>query len=196
MKISGWWGQFIIACLLLIFLTACATAAPQTPTSEPTATIVLPTSTQIPPSPTPIPPTPTPVPPTKTPAPTSCEEVEGDCLELSFDGESCTYQGPAEIKTGPVTLIFFNESEGGATANMVRHNDGKTIQDMKDTFVEEPSTGHAPAWTVDIKGVWMGIPAGESHLWEGVLEPGIHTLVCAKLTPFGVWFGDGFTVEE
>jgi len=79
---------------------------------------------------------------------------------------------------------------------MVRHTGGKTIQDMKDTFVEEPMSGHRPSWAIEIKGLWSGIPSGESHFWEGVLEPGIHTLVCARLTPLGVWFGGGFTVEE
>jgi hypothetical protein len=93
-------------------------------------------------------------------------------LQLSFDGESCTYQGPAELNSGPVTLIFLNESEAGASANMVRHTRGKTIQDMKDTFVAEPKTGHRPGWATEIKGLWDGIPVGESNFWEGILEPG------------------------
>lgn len=175
--------------LTLALITGCATATPETPTPKPS-------DTQVPPTSTLMPPTATHVPPTDTPKPTSCQEVAGSCLELTFDGESCTYQGPTEIKTGHVTLIFLNESEGGASANMVRHTGDETIQDMKDTFVEEPSTGHAPAWTIDIQGVWRAAPAGESHYWEGILEPGIHTLVCARFTPSGVWFGGGLTVEN
>jgi len=158
--------------------------------------MVLPTSTALPATDTPIPATDTPIPPTKTPAPKSCEEVEGVCIELSFDGESCTYEGPTEIKSGHVTLIFLNESEGGAAANMVRHTGDQTIQDMKDTFVDEPVTGHSPSWAIDIQGVWRGIPSGDRYVWEGDLQPGIHTLVCARMTPPGVWFGGGLTVEE
>jgi hypothetical protein len=189
-------GQFLIGGLLLILLTSCATRAPETPAIAPTDTIVLPTSTPLPATDTPIPATGTPVPPSKTPAPASCDEIDGTCLELTFNGESCIYEGPTEIKGGHVTLIFLNESEGGAAANMVRHTGDQTIQDMKDTFVDEPITGHSPSWAVDIQGVWRGIPAGERYVWEGDLQLGIHTLICARMTPPGVWFGGGFTVEE
>ena len=121
---------------------------------------------------------------------------EKPTLELTFYGDSCSYHGPTLFKAGPVTLRFFNESEVSAAANLVRHTGDETIQDMKDTFVEEPSTAHHPAWTTEIKGVWKVIEAGESHTWEGILEPGIHTMVCARITPLGVWFGTGLTVEE
>ena len=121
---------------------------------------------------------------------------EKPTLELTFYGDSCSYHGPTLFKAGPVTLRFFNKSEGSAAANLVRHTGDETIQDMKDIFVEEPSTAHHPAWTTEIKGVWKVIDAGESHTWEGVLEPGIHTMVCARITPLGVWFGTGLTVED
>lgn len=121
---------------------------------------------------------------------------EKPTLELTFYGDSCSYQGPTLFKAGPVTLRFFNESEGLAAVNLVRHTGDETIQDMMDTFVEEPSTAHHPAWTAEIKGVWKVIDAGESHTWEGALEPGIHTMVCARIKPFGVWFGTGLTVED
>lgn len=173
MKTSLLWKRFLIGCLLLTLLTGCATAAPETPTPEPTAT---------------------PVPPTDTPEPISCEEVEGNCLELTFDGESCTYEGPTDLKTGPVTLLFLNESEGRAAVNLVRHTGDETIQDMIDYIGEEPSTGTAPTWTRGL-GTFQVIRSGESHTWEGVLEPGIHTMVCAS-PQYGIWFGTGLTVED
>ncbi len=121
---------------------------------------------------------------------------ETPTLDLTFYGDSCSYHGPTLFKAGTVKLRFFNKSVGSAAANLVRHTGNETIQDMKDTFVEEPSTAHHPAWTTVINGFWKVIDAGESHTWEGTLEPGIHTLVCARIMPFGVWFGAGLTVED
>lgn len=114
-----------------------------------------------------------------------------DTLNLTFDGESCTYEGPTELKAGPVELVFLNESEVTAAANLVIHDEGYTVQDGIDEIGAEPSTGHHPSWTTEISGVWRSTGAGESHHWEGDLEPGIHIMVCARLSPLGVWFGTG-----
>lgn len=185
MKTSLLWKGFLIGCFLLALLTSCATTTPETPTPKPTATLTLPTTT-------PIPPTATPVLTTDSPKPTSCEY----CLELTFDGERCTYKGPTDLKTGPVRLLIHNESEGVAAVNLMRHTGDETIQDMIDYLGEEPSINHAPDWVYSIPGVWRAVSAGEIHIWEGVLEPGIHTMVCTRGRPFGVWFGVGLTVED
>lgn len=129
------------------------------------------------------------------PEPTSCEEVEGICMELSFDGESCTYEGPNDFKQGWVTLLFINESGGRAAVNLVRHTGDETIQDMIDLIGEEPSTAHHPGWSVEV-GTWKPIASGKSCTWKGVLEPGVHTMVCARISPLGVWHGTGLTVED
>jgi hypothetical protein len=188
--------QIAFLVLVMSFLVGCGTSQ-ATPILLPEAT-PLPEPTDIPPelTATQVESTAMPVPPTKTPNPTSCQEVAGNCLELSFDGETCTYKGPTDIKPGSVTLLLLNESEGGAAAGMVRLKDDKTIQDVKDIFVEEPITEHGTPWTIPINWPWRGVPPGESYVWEGILEPGIHTLVCARITPYGVGFGAGFTVQE
>ncbi len=121
---------------------------------------------------------------------------ETPTLKLTFYGDSCSYNGPKLLKAGPVSLHFFNESEDSAAVNLVRHKGDKTIKDMMELFVEEPSTAHHPDWTTEINGVWKVINAGESHIWKGTLEPGIHTLVCARIKPFGVWFGAGLMVKD
>jgi hypothetical protein len=122
--------------------------------------------------------------------------VEGICLWLSFDGESCTYEGPTALKAGPVTLIFINESEDGAGVDLVRHTGDETIQDMIDYIGEEPSTRPRAYWTRELR-TYMKVYSGESLTWEGVLEPGIHTMICAKFeNDFGAWFGTGLTVED
>ena len=130
--------------------------------------------------------------------PSPCDEVDGTCLYLYFDGKGCTYKGPTELKPGPITLLFLNESEEYAAVNMMRLDEDKTIQDYIDHAGEEPSWKHAPDWVTHMDGVWrsLGVKIGESHTWEGILEPGIHTMVCATLLPSAIWFGTGLTVED
>ena len=157
---------FLTFLLLFSVITAC--------TPEPTATLV---------------------PPTNIPEPTSCEEVEGICLDLTFDGENCTYEGPTEFTSGPVILFFNNRSEGSAAVNFLMLLEGKTIEDVIEDIGEEPTTKHAPSWSREL-GTWHPIPPGRSHLWEGELESGSYFMVCARLTPLGVWLGTGLTVED
>jgi hypothetical protein len=153
------------------------------------------TSVPVQPTPTSAPPTATPVPPTDTPEPLSCGAAQGNCLELSWDGESCTYEGPAELKAGPVTLLFHNEGEGMAAVNLLRHLSDQSIQDAIDYIGEEPTTKPYPSWSREL-GTWASVAPGSTHRWEGVLEPGVHHMVCARLQPIGAWFGGGFTVED
>jgi hypothetical protein len=122
--------------------------------------------------------------------------VEGTCLCLSFDGENCTYEGQTEFAAGPVTFLFFNESEGDAGAALLRHHGDKTIQDMLDTFVDGYSEVLRPAWVSLVDPTLRYVPPGESYTWEGVLDPGIHTALCAPAGHVGVWFGAGLTVED
>ena len=123
-------------------------------------------------------------------------DIEDGVLRLTFDGESCIYEGPKTLKSGPVTLHFYNNSEKPAAVNLVRHTGDETIQDVIDYIGEEPSTKNAPGWTRDVAGVWKNIMAGESHIWEGELEPGLHHMVCFRFMPYGGWFGAGLMVED
>ncbi len=171
---------FLLVALLLV--TACATTQPA------------PTSTSLP--------------PTVTPPPRSCDVVDGICLELTLDGENCIYNGPTDLKPGPVTLIFHNESDEWAATYMIRILGDKTLQDIILRIGEEPSDHdeaiswgwYAPSWWYTIPGTGRELGADESQFWEGVLEPGIHALFCVR-TPaspenINVWLGTGLTVEE
>ena len=175
----------LLCTVLIVCLVAC-TGEPETVevTVEVTAT--------------PMPPTSTPIPPTATSVPTPCDDVDGTCLYLFFGGDDCVYKGPSEIKSGPVTLLFLNESEETAVVNMLRLDEDKTVQDYIDHAGEEPSPFHAPYWVTHMDGVWgagnFGI--GESHTWEGILEPGIHVMVCGGMKPLALWTGGVLTVED
>ena len=128
--------------------------------------------------------------------PPSCKEIEGNCLELAFDGESCTYQGPAEIKASPVTLLFFNESKTTAIGVLLKLDDDKTIQELDEYHGEgDPSTKPPPAWiTVLTSEVY--VPAGKNSTWKGSLESGIHALACVTYSPNAGWRGAPLIVTE
>ncbi len=122
---------------------------------------------------------------------------------LTWDGESCTYEGPTELVAGPVAIDFVNESEEVLKVNLMRHTGDQTIQDMVDHVGPEPSAVHQPPWVVDL-GTWdypvwtEEYPAftGRTVKWEGDLEAGTYTIVCAQVTPsYGVWFGTGLIVS-
>jgi hypothetical protein len=117
-------------------------------------------------------------------------------LSLNIDGKSCTYEGPTLLKPGPITLRFYNESEGWAATNLLKHSGDETIQDAIDYIGEEPTTKYRPAWAQDL-GTWEEIAAGKSYRWKGDLELGIYHMVCASTSPgYGAWFGAGLTVED
>jgi hypothetical protein len=132
---------------------------------------------------------------TTPPAEASTDTVEPVALRLTFNGESCTYEGATNFTQGPVDLTFVNESEESAAVNLVGINEGYTIQDVIDDLGPEPSTGHHPSWTREL-GTWRSTAPGESHLWEGDLEMGLYAMVCVRMSPLGVWFGTGLTVES
>jgi hypothetical protein len=138
---------------------------------------------------------PEPVPPTATPELASCEGVEGTCLELTFDGESCTYAGPTGFEEGSVILLFINASEEHVGVNLLRHDQGKTMEDMLALFVGGVSTGHHPSWTQEL-GTWKAIRPGQNQVWRGEPQPGVHTMVCYSACTELVWFGAGLTVGE
>jgi hypothetical protein len=80
--------------------------------------------------------------------------------------------------------------------NLMRHTGDRTIQDMIDYLGPEPSSAHAPSWVRSL-GTWdWAVFPGETVVWEGDLEPGTHTVICAIVSPFGVWFGTGLIVED
>jgi hypothetical protein len=145
-------------------------------------------------------PTTTSLPPTTTPQPTSCNSVEGPCVEITFDGDTCTFEGPSELIPGPLAFIFYNESQDWASSNLMKLTEGKTIEDLRAYFWEEPSENHQPPWSISIPGSWKEIQGGEAHFWEGIVEPGIYTLVCVHSTPWpkpiGVWVGPIWTIKE
>jgi hypothetical protein len=128
-------------------------------------------------------------------------------LRFTYDGESCTYEGPTEASAGPVTIEIVNETEGVPAdktytivrVNLMRHTGNQTAQDMIEYLGPEPSLKHQPLWVSNPQPVPWESPAfpGKTVIWEGDLEPGTYSLICATTQPaFGVWFGTGLIVED
>ena len=117
-------------------------------------------------------------------------------LEINYYGDSFEFQGPTDFKPQPVKLLFYNKSQGYASANLVMHNDGYSHQDMIDTFTNGFSVGHHPDWTTEVAGVYKEINDNRKHTWIGYLGPGLYTLVSASMDPFGVWYVTGLTIHN
>jgi hypothetical protein len=64
-----------------------------------------------------------------------------------------------------------------------------------DYIGEEPTARHHPSWSEEL-GTWRGVPAGEIHTSEGVLEPGVYTMVCADISLMLAWSGAGLIGED
>jgi hypothetical protein len=145
-------------------------------------------------------------PPTTEATTTTTDAVEPVPLRLTFDGGNCTYEGPTDLKAGPVTIDFVNRMEEPAVdkwrlvfkVNLMRHTGDETAQDMVDYLGPDPSTKHQPSWVSNpLPAPWdHPVLPGQTVNWEGNLEPGTYTMICAYLDPFGVWFGTGLTVED
>lgn len=118
-------------------------------------------------------------------------------LKSTFYGDSIKFEGPTDFKAQPVKLIFYNQGSSLAAANLVKHKDGYSHQDMLDDFVGGITyQHHDPTRTTEVHGVWRTIDANNSHTWIGSLGPGLYTLVSARMDPYCVWYVAGFTVHN
>jgi hypothetical protein len=123
----------------------------------------------------------------------------GNEMQLTFDGDSCVYEGATELAAGPTTLTFINASEEFAFFEMLSIPGDETAQDLIDyEFADgEPSSKFHPSWT---EGVAYKSNNGGTFVWEGELEPAIHSVVCGVtkaeqgVPTLYVWLGSVFTV--
>ena len=117
-------------------------------------------------------------------------------LESTFYEDSVKFQGPTDFLTQPVKLIFYNQSLSSASANLVKHDDGYSHQNMLDLFTNGISYAHHPNWTDEISGVYHPVDVNDNHIWVGNLEPGLYTLVSARIDLLVVWYVADLTVNS
>jgi hypothetical protein len=114
-------------------------------------------------------------------------------VQLTFDGEQCIYEGPSVLSAGEgqVEVVYHNETSEESFFNFVRHDEGRTTQDMID-YLADPNSSGPPSWTT---GVWgqSNIPANSSSIpVMRTVAPGLHTLGCGADAPSN--FGGELTV--
>lgn len=118
-------------------------------------------------------------------------------LALTFEGTvddaRCTYDGPAEIAAGEVSLSLANRSDTRGTdfIDVVRVHEGRTVQDVHEYLAG--SFFGRPAWTT---GIWTGdgVAGGATASTTKTLGPGLYVLVCGSNDPYAVFFGSAVTV--
>jgi hypothetical protein len=127
----------------------------------------------------------------------SCGTDSDGSLRLTYDGETCVYEGPTELKAGPVELTFVNESSDPAAAmSLARVMGDQTAQDLIDHIGGDGTASEKPAWVLEVV-TEIASPNGGVYVWEGDLEASNYGLGCFGSNPsVGVWYGSWLTVEE
>jgi len=130
--------------------------------------------------------------PTATPVPPTPESV--GVIEVTFDGNKCNCTGPEVVPPGLVTIIFHNESDGGAWADFAKHDEGKSWDDMLARIGTPPSPGHRAPWVLAVGRIQT--IGGKSISRDFRVTGGLYSLICVRMEPHGVWPGAPLYVEE
>jgi basic membrane lipoprotein Med (substrate-binding protein (PBP1-ABC) superfamily) len=126
--------------------------------------------------------------------PPGVEVSEVVSVTLTFDGEQCRYEGPSVLSAGVVEITYHNESAERGWASLLRLDDDKTSQDLRD-YAADLSNSDKPLWT---SYVWLQqtISAHSSSIPAlGTVGPGLHAMVCGTWTPYVPYIGSNVTVE-
>ena len=131
-------------------------------------------------------PTPTPVPP--TPA------IMG-VIEVTFDGKVCNCTGPETVPPGEITIIFNNKSDGLISVEFLKHDEGKTWDDM---LARIPTPYPAPSmrapWATAAGSVQT--IAGRTTSRNFRVVPGLYSVLCWIKNTHMTWPGMPLYVEE
>ena len=117
---------------------------------------------------------------------------------LTFDGETCTYEGPQQFATGPLTLTSSNISEQWAMFDINLFLEDGSMEALVahiDADRERPPLEQlGPPSFVEIKARSGFVQAGASGEVSGTLETGDYALVCFNME--GPAVGGSFQVTE
>lgn len=94
-----------------------------------------------------------------------------------------SFEAPAEVPAGPTTFRLLNSGEQIHHVQLVRLDDGKTMQDL---FAAFEAGGPPPAWVHEVGGPNAPDPRGGQSNATVVLEPGSYVLLCLVDLPGGV----------
>lgn len=123
-----------------------------------------------------------------------CDNEESRCIGVRFDGKDCTVEEPTDTSTGEYTIILVNEGDSFASFELVRVDEGKTLEELEDAIASEPRKPDAD-WIsgVGIRG--ENVPAGETISVNRIVLPGDYGALCMSV-PMYFYYGGGFTIES
>ena len=107
-----------------------------------------------------------------------------DAVVASFDGTDCVYEGPSELATGKVTLVFDNTNDVASSFSYFRLDEGHTTLEVTEGLASDTS-GEAPGWMREVAAM-KNIEPGTSVELSRAFSPGVHLLVCGTDKPVGV----------
>lgn len=107
-----------------------------------------------------------------------------DAVLASFDGTDCVYEGPSELATGEVTLVFDNTNDVASSFSYFRLDDGHTTLEVIDGLASDTS-GEAPGWMREV-AARKNIEPGSRAEVSRTFSPGVHLLICGTDKPFAV----------
>ncbi|HEU4456175.1 MAG TPA: hypothetical protein VFR81_24115 [Longimicrobium sp.] len=94
-----------------------------------------------------------------------------------------SFEAPAEVPAGPTTFRLVNAGEQIHHVQLVRLDEGKTMQDL---FAAFEAGGPPPAWAHEVGGPNAPNPRGGESNATVTLEPGNYVLLCFVDLPGGV----------
>ena len=120
---------------------------------------------------------------TSTNPPTSANdglaETDEAKIDITYTGDGTTYSGDRNIVEGTVTIMFSNESEGGAIGILLWYETGSAALAEELDFLEEEGAKGVPIGEpaegyveIELEGVGDLAPGG--HTWTVDLKPGTY----------------------
>jgi hypothetical protein len=116
-------------------------------------------------------------------------------IEVTFDGKECKCTGPETVPPGEVSIIFNNRGDGLISVEFLKHDEGKTWDDM---LARIPTPYPAPA----LRAPWVS-PAGSVQTVAGKstsrnfrVSPGTYSVLCWIKNTHMTWPGQPLNVEE
>lgn len=119
---------------------------------------------------------------TQTPSAATADSARAAPASVTVTANDYSFEAPAQIPAGTVTFNLENHGKELHQAQLVKLEEGKTIQDLN-AALKKP--GHPPSWVKFVGGP-NGIAPGHPANATAVLEPGQYAYLCFIPSPDGV----------
>lgn len=114
--------------------------------------------------------------------PEQSAETSPSIPEVRFTAHDFSFDGPASIEAGMVTLVLANEGETLHHLQLVRLPDDMTYESFQEAMAQMQPGSPPPPWFVDAGGVNPPPNGGVARVTQ-VLEAGEYAVLCMVDTP-------------